>query len=72
MRESERRRSAPDPRTGSRLARWRHTLKQICGMPDYERYLDEARARGDRVLTEREYYDRYLASRYGGGGSRCC
>jgi uncharacterized short protein YbdD (DUF466 family) len=41
-------------------------------MPDYERYLDEARARGDRVLTEREYYDRYLASRYGGGGSRCC
>jgi uncharacterized short protein YbdD (DUF466 family) len=49
-------------------------LRRIAGMPDYARYL-EHRARchpGETTMTEREFYDRYLETRYGGAGSRCC
>ncbi len=41
-------------------------------MPDYERHREHAVEHGCRLLTEREYYDQYLATRYGNGGSRCC
>jgi uncharacterized short protein YbdD (DUF466 family) len=49
-------------------------VRKIVGMPDYDRYLAHQREKhpGDRALTEREFYDRYLESRYGGAGSRCC
>ena len=49
-------------------------IRQITGMPDYDRYLVHRQEShpGEPVLTEREFYDRYLASRYSGAGSRCC
>jgi uncharacterized short protein YbdD (DUF466 family) len=49
-------------------------IRRITGMPDYENYLAHQREKhpGDAVLSEREFYDRYLESRYGGAGSRCC
>ncbi len=56
----------------SRFDRFRRTLKQVCGMPDYERHREHARQHGCQALSEREYYDQYLATRYGNGGSRCC
>jgi uncharacterized short protein YbdD (DUF466 family) len=60
------------PNPDSRLARFRRALKQIVGMPDYDRYREHARSHGCALLSEREYYDQYLATRYGNGGSRCC
>lgn len=56
------------------LTRLRSAFKQIVGMPDYARYLDHTRAHHPecRVLTEREFYDRYLSTRYGNGATRCC
>ena len=49
-------------------------IRQVIGMPDYERYLAHQKEAhpGEPVLTEREFYDRYLESRYAGTGSRCC
>lgn len=49
-------------------------VRRLSGMPDYENYLSHQREKhpGAPVLTEREFFDRYLESRYGGAGSRCC
>ena len=49
-------------------------FKRIVGMPDYAGYLAHAREHHPDcpLLSEREYYDQYLAARYSGGGSRCC
>jgi uncharacterized short protein YbdD (DUF466 family) len=54
--------------------RFRTAFKQIVGMPDYPRYIAHAREHhpGCPLLSEREYYEQYLATRYGGGGTRCC
>lgn len=67
--------AVPDPRhptPDTRFAKFRRTLKLVCGMPDYERHREHAMTHGCRLLSEREYYDQYLATRYGNGGSRCC
>lgn len=49
-------------------------IRRVAGMPDYEGYLAHQRVKhpADPVLTEREFYDRFVESRYGGAGSRCC
>ena len=49
-------------------------IRRMAGMPDYDSYLAHHREQhpGERVLTEREFYERYLETRYGGVGSRCC
>jgi uncharacterized short protein YbdD (DUF466 family) len=59
------------PTLGFRL---RSAFKQIAGMPDYARYLEHARAQHPdcRLLSEREFYDRFISGRYASGGSRCC
>ena len=62
----------PRPTPETRFAKFRRTLKLVCGMPDYERYREHAASHGCALLSEREYYDQYLATRYGNGGSRCC
>jgi uncharacterized short protein YbdD (DUF466 family) len=56
------------------MTRLLRVLRQITGMPDYDRYLAHQSEHhpGAPVLTEREFYDRYLESRYSGSGSRCC
>jgi uncharacterized short protein YbdD (DUF466 family) len=50
------------------------TVRQIAGMPDYQAYIEHAERchPGQRVLTEREFYERHLESRYGDGATRCC
>ncbi len=55
-------------------SRLRSAFKQIVGMPDYARYLEQANLEHPhcRRLSEREFYDQYLAQRYGGGATRCC
>ena len=76
-------RSGGDPARGAfrlpdlptfRLSRLRTALKQITGMPDYTGYLKHARERHPDcpLLSEREFYEQYLVTRYAGGGSRCC
>jgi len=54
---------------------WLSTFKQIVGMPDYARYLEQAASQppGSATLTEQEFYDAYLAARYGERPPiRCC
>jgi len=49
-------------------------LRQVSGMPDYQRYLAHMAERhgGCPVLSEREFFDQYVNARYGNGASRCC
>jgi uncharacterized short protein YbdD (DUF466 family) len=49
-------------------------VRRLSGMPDYEGYLTHQREKHPDApaLTEREFFNRYLESRYGGAGSRCC
>ena len=49
-------------------------IRRVAGMPDYDGYLAHQRERhpGEPILSEREFYDRYVESRFGGTGSRCC
>ena len=67
-------RSFPSAVTVRLWDRLRSTLKQVAGMPDYARYLEHAREEHPDcpLLSEREYYDRFIEGRYAGGGLRCC
>jgi uncharacterized short protein YbdD (DUF466 family) len=49
-------------------------LRRIAGMPDYRAYVEHVRrCHPERALpTEREYFEQYLAARYGDGPTRCC
>jgi uncharacterized short protein YbdD (DUF466 family) len=50
---------------------WRHVLRRIFGMPDYEAYLEHCRAAGHApTLGEREYVAQFFESK--GKGVRCC
>jgi uncharacterized short protein YbdD (DUF466 family) len=66
-------RAAPEDRP-SRLGRALAALRQVAGMPDYERYLRHARTQHPEcpALSERAFYDQYVNTRYGNGASRCC
>jgi len=59
---------------GPSLQRLLSGVKRICGMPDYEHYLEHRRARhpGEPVLSRKEHYLEFVRRRYAGGGSRCC
>lgn len=56
------------------MSRFLTLLKRIAGMPDYAGYLEHQRRchPEEPPLSEREFYDRYLRSRYEGADSRCC
>jgi uncharacterized short protein YbdD (DUF466 family) len=49
-------------------------VRRVAGMPDYQAYVAHVgRCHPDRAVpTEREYYDDFVAARYGDGPSRCC
>jgi uncharacterized short protein YbdD (DUF466 family) len=49
-------------------------LRTIAGMPDYEAHIEHLRRQHpeDPLPSSREYYESFLASRYGGGPTRCC
>ncbi len=50
---------------------WRHAVRRMFGMPDYEAYLEHCREAGHPPrLTEREYVDQFFESK--GKGVRCC
>jgi uncharacterized short protein YbdD (DUF466 family) len=55
----------------NRILAW---IRQIAGMPDYQRYLAHRREShpADPTLTEREFYERFVSARYDRAGSRCC
>lgn len=56
------------------VARAGGLLRRIAGMPDYQAYVEHLRrCHPDRpVPTEREYFEQYVAARYGDGPTRCC
>lgn len=56
------------------LERLLSTVRRVCGMPDYDRYLEHQRAchHGEPVLSRKEHYLEFVQRRYAGGGSRCC
>ncbi|HEY9506689.1 MAG TPA: YbdD/YjiX family protein [Gemmatimonadales bacterium] len=49
-------------------------LRRIAGMPDYGAYVEHVRRchPGRALPTEREYFEQYVAERYGDGPTRCC
>lgn len=49
-------------------------VRRVAGMPDYQAYVAHlGRCHpGRAVPTEREYYEDYVAARYGDGPTRCC
>jgi uncharacterized short protein YbdD (DUF466 family) len=57
-----------------RIERVLRVVRRVAGMPDYQAYVEhiERCHPGQRIPTEREYYERYLESRYGDGPTRCC
>lgn len=50
------------------------TFRRVVGMPDYAAYLEHlARRHPDwPAPSEREFFQLYVETRYGGGASRCC
>lgn len=75
MRDNEDAMRHPEPIAGSRwLAEIVRGIKRVCGMPDYERYVQHLRAchPDHPVPSEREYFDLYVKSRYSDGPTRCC
>ena len=56
------------------LARLLGLFRKIAGMPDYSAYLEHCRLHHPerRVLTQRQFFEEYLRSRYGDGPTRCC
>ncbi|HEU4954933.1 MAG TPA: YbdD/YjiX family protein, partial [Gemmatimonadales bacterium] len=65
-------------RTGGQLkravTRAGEMLRRIAGMPDYGAYVEHLRRRHPERTppTEREYFEQYVAARYGDGPTRCC
>lgn len=51
-----------------------NAVRRVAGMPDYEAYVAHlGRCHpGCPVPGEREYYEDYVANRYGDGPTRCC
>jgi uncharacterized short protein YbdD (DUF466 family) len=47
---------------------------QVCGIPDYERYLAHHAERhpGEPVLSQRDFFARAIDRRYCKSGPRCC
>jgi uncharacterized short protein YbdD (DUF466 family) len=50
------------------------TLRNLAGMPDYERHIEHLRrCHPDRPIpSERQYYEEFLKARYHDGPTRCC
>jgi len=56
---------------------WRHVrgvLRQLVGVPDFDRYLEHRRLchPGEPTLSEREFHARAVERRYGAGRPGCC
>ena len=49
---------------------WRHALRRMFGMPDYDAYLEHCRAAGHEPPSKGEYLAQFFESK--GKGVRCC
>ena len=50
---------------------WRHVVRRVFGMPDYEAYLEHCRTPGHPPpLSEREYVTQFFEAK--GKAVRCC
>ena len=49
-------------------------LRRIAGMPDYPSYVEHLRRCHPQlpILTERQFFEDFLRTRYGDGPTRCC
>jgi uncharacterized short protein YbdD (DUF466 family) len=49
-------------------------LRRIAGMPDYAAYLEHSRRHHPESapLSERDFFNQYLETRYRSGATRCC
>ncbi len=58
----------------ARLRGLRRALKQVFGIPDFDRYRDHMHAKhpGAPLLSEREFHAMAIDRRYGAGRPRCC
>lgn len=66
---------ARDPAgSGGRWRRLQQALRQVFGIPDFERYCEHLRAHHpERPLpTEREFHRMAIDRRYGAARPRCC
>ncbi len=61
-------------RARERLSACLSDFRRVVGMPDYEGYVRHLRLRHPAwpIPTEREFFDLYVAARYGDGPTRCC
>jgi uncharacterized short protein YbdD (DUF466 family) len=64
----------PRPTPWARIRNFSQALRQMFGIPDYERYLAHMRERHPEapVLSEREFHAMALERKYGSGPTRCC
>jgi uncharacterized short protein YbdD (DUF466 family) len=56
------------------LGRLSDVIRQLLGVPDYDRYLEHVRAHhpGETPLSREEFTRRRMDERYSRPGSRCC
>jgi uncharacterized short protein YbdD (DUF466 family) len=52
----------------------RQALRQVFGIPDYDRYLEHCAQHhaGEPVLSRREFFAQSIDRKYGKSGPRCC
>jgi uncharacterized short protein YbdD (DUF466 family) len=64
----------PNVALGERLRTLGQAWRQVCGIPDYERYLEHMAAHhpGEPVAGRREFFARAIDRKYGKSGPRCC
>jgi uncharacterized short protein YbdD (DUF466 family) len=58
----------------SAFGRLRSALRQLFGVPDFERYVAHRRQHhpDEPLLSEREFHARAIEHRYGAGRPGCC
>ena len=64
-----------EPRFDTSLwTRIAETLRNLAGMPDYERHIEHLRRSHPEhpIPGERQYYEEFVKARYNDGPTRCC
>ena len=56
------------------LERIARVIRQLFGMPDYERYVSHRRQchPGEPVLDAKAFYRQHIEQKYASGTARCC
>jgi len=64
----------PLPVRGARWQAIRRALRQMFGIPDFDRYREHMRTKhpGAPLLSEREFHAMAIDRRYGAARPRCC